>query len=199
MKIANFDAQEIQRRVDAYVQQVQLAMRKYSQADPKSAGMGTTWTCAYLVPPHAVIAHIGDSRAYLHRGKGLHRITRDETMAQQLIDAGLSPDSVKNLGHILTNSFCANFESVSAQIHLLELNSGDRLLLCSDGLTDMVSEQRIERELRQHSKVQMVCDTLVAQALENGGKDNVTVVVADIDTPGDSGVQSETVQIKSVP
>ncbi len=197
MKFTDFDTQQVQKRVDAYVRQVQLAMREQSQADPKSAGMGTTWTCAYLALPHAVIAHIGDSRAYLHRGKELHRITRDETMAQKYIDAGLSPDSVKNLGHILTNSFCTHLESVSAQIHLVELESGDRLLLCSDGLTDMVLEESIELALRQHSSAQTVCDELVAQALESGGKDNVTVVVAGIKITDDTSERSGSVKIKS--
>lgn len=199
MKFTDFDNQQIQQRVEAYVQQVQLALREYSQSDPTSSGMGTTWTCAYLAPPHAIIAHIGDSRAYLHRGNALHRITRDETMAQQYIDAGLSPDSVKNLGHILTNSFCAHFESVSAQIHLVELESGDRLLVCSDGLTDMVLEERIELELRQHSRAQTVCDALVAQALKNGGKDNVTVLVADIRVADNPSTRNRSVKIKSYP
>ena len=178
MRLTDLDAQQVQERVEAHVQRIQSTLREHTEADPKLEGMGTTWTSAHFLPPHAVIAHIGDSRAYLLREGQLTQITRDETMAQAFIDSGMEPDSVKKFGHILLNSFGSGNDDVSAQIHQIEFGPGDQLLLCTDGLTDMVPEEDIAQELQRHTAAQAACEALVSQALDNGGKDNVTVVLA---------------------
>ena len=90
----------------------------------------------------------------------------------------MEPDSVKKFGHILLNSFGSGNDDVSAQIHQIEFGPGDQLLLCTDGLTDMVSEADVAQELQRHTAAQAACDSLVERALKNGGKDNVTVVLA---------------------
>lgn len=182
MKLIDMDAQQVRERVQAYVDRIQETLQEYSQADPKLAGMGTTWTSAHLMPPHAVIVHIGDSRAYrFHAGK-LEQITRDETMAQAFIDTGMDPDSVSKFSHVLLNCFGADNESVVAQIRKVSFEPGDWLLLCTDGLTDMVPEDEIAHEFQLQTSPQTKCDSLIKRALANGGKDNVTVVIASAGT-----------------
>ncbi len=178
MKYTNLQVLQIRERVQAYVQEVRATMREYIQADPALAGMETTWTSAQLLPPHALVVHLGDSRAYLvHEGK-LLQVTRDETMAQAFIDTGMNPESVKKFRHILLNNLSGDEDDGAAQIHQLQLGPGDRLLLCTDGLTDMVADEEIATILQQTSAPQAACDRLVAAALKHGGKDNVTVVLA---------------------
>lgn len=178
MKLTDLEAQQIRERVKAYVDRIQSTLLEYGQAEPALAGMGTTWTSAHFMPPHAVIVHLGDSRAYLFRDGELEQITRDETMAQAFIDTGMEPESVKKFGHVLLNSFGGDSEQVSSQIYQVPFEAGDQLLLCSDGLSDMVSDEEIAAELRRHQEPQAACDALITLALANGGRDNVTVVLA---------------------
>jgi len=140
--------------------------------------MGTTWTSAHFLGRSVVIVQIGDSRAYLYCQGHLHQITHDETMAQALIDSGIEPASVKKFRHVLLNSLGGGNEMARATIHHVELEPNDQLLLCTDGLNDMVSDEDIAAELQQHVNPQAACDSLVRRALENGGRDNVTVVLA---------------------
>jgi protein phosphatase len=178
MKLTDLEAQQAYERVAAYVQRIQSTMKDHCQADPRLHRMGTTWTSAYLMPPRAMIVHIGDSRAYLFRDEQLTQLTRDETLAQAFIDSGADPDAVQKYSNVLLNSFGCDQEDITAQIHEVEFDVGDQLLLCSDGLTDMISVETIAAELRQHADPQAACDALVDRALESGGRDNVTVVLA---------------------
>jgi serine/threonine protein phosphatase PrpC len=178
MKLANPNAQQIQERAEAYVQRIQESMLQFSRSQASLAGMGTTWTSAHLLPPHAVVVHLGDSRAYLFREGQLHQVTRDETMAQAYINAGADPRSVGKYRRVLLNSLGNDRDKVVAQIHCIDFGPGDRLLLCTDGLYEMVSSQEILRALQQEGTPQEICDALVRQALIAGGADNVTVVLA---------------------
>ena len=177
-KLTDIDSQQIRERVEAYVEQIQATMREHIEAEPRLRGMGTTWTSAHLLPPYALVVHIGDSRAYLlHAGK-LRQFTRDETVAQALIDSGANPENVQRFCHMLLNNFGGQCGSVAAQIHQLSLSPGDQLLLCTDGLTDMVGDDEIARILQESASPQAACDRLIETALDQGGKDNVTVVMA---------------------
>ena len=178
MRLTNLDAQQIEQRVQAYLQRIHAAIHTKGRMNPALENMGTTWTSAHILARDAVFVHLGDSRAYLLRHGDLFRITRDETMAQRLIDAGMEPESVKKFKHILLNSIGGGNERVRANIHHLKLEPSDQILLCSDGLTDMVPDAEIALELGRGATPQATCDTLIQRALENGGRDNVTVVVA---------------------
>lgn len=178
MKFTNLDDLQIRERVNAYVKEIQATLQEFVEADPALAGMGTTWTLAHLLPSDALIVHIGDSRAYLMHDGELHQVTHDETMAQALIDGGMDPNRVKKFRHMLLNSLGGEGDNVTAQIHHVQMDPGDQLLLCTDGLNDMVGDEEIANILKQTSASQAVCDRLVAAALERGGKDNVTVVLA---------------------
>ncbi len=180
-KLTDLDAQQIEQRVTAYVQRIHATLQAHGQSDPLKQDMGTTWTSAHLLGDRAVIVHLGDSRAYLFRDGQLRQITRDDTMAQALIDSGMDPNSVSKFNHVLINSFGGGNKDATATIHDLQLGTDDQLLLCSDGLTDMVPDDDIASVLRRHNSPQPACDALVSRALENGGKDNVTVVLASVD------------------
>jgi protein phosphatase len=183
MKITDLNAQQVKERIEAYVQRIHLALYEHGRADPATAEMGTTWTSAHFLGSDAVIVHLGDSRAYRFRDGELQQFTHDETLAQSFIDAGMKADDVKRYGHILLNSFGGKKLEVRAQIHHLQFAPGEQLLLCSDGLTDMVSDEKIASELSKPCAPQSACDALVECALANGGKDNVTVVLASAQKP----------------
>jgi len=177
-RLKDLDNQQIRERVDAYVKKIQATLRGQVQADPELAGMGTTWTSAHLLSPQALVVHIGDSRAYLWHQGILHQVTHDETVAQSLIDSGADPQSVSRFRHMLLNSFGGDTDTVTAQIHQLQIDAGDQLLLCTDGLTDMVSDEGIASILQSSTSPQSACDRLIGAALENGGHDNVTAILA---------------------
>jgi protein phosphatase len=177
-RLKDLDNQQIRQRVDAYVKRIQATLREQIRAAPELTGMGTTWTSAHLMSDRALVVHIGDSRAYLwHQGK-LHQITRDETVAQALIDSGAEPESVSRFRHMLINSFGGETDAVKAQIHEVHIDIGDQILLCTDGLTDMVNDEGIASILQASASPQSACNNLIGAALQGGGNDNVTVVLS---------------------
>jgi protein phosphatase len=135
-----------------------------------------------------MIVHVGDSRAYLFRASRLHRLTKDHTYAQLLVDAGqLQGRDVagSRMRHILTNVLGGSDEQVEVDIDLLRLEDGDRLLLCSDGLTDLVDDNAIANTLSGTQASHEACSQLVQLALDRGGRDNVTVIVAAYTLPAE--------------
>jgi serine/threonine protein phosphatase PrpC len=151
-------------------------------------GMGTTLTAARNLGRDLVLTHVGDSRAYLFRGGTLYRLTRDHTYAQHLVDAGkIAPADVATSGyaHVLTNAVGGSSPDVHVDTDHVRLEDGDRLLLCSDGLTDLVDDEAISAILREGTASQDACTRLVQLALDNGGRDNVTVIVAAYSIPAE--------------
>ncbi len=151
-----------------------------SRTDPGLAGMGTTLTAARITDDEVFLVHVGDSRAYLFRGGELDQLTRDHTLTQQLVDAGLvEPDQARRhrLRNVLTNVVGAA-AGVRGEMTQFCVCDGDRLLLCTDGLTGAVEDAHIAELLRRHADPQEACRALVQAALDGGGRDNVTVVLA---------------------
>jgi protein phosphatase len=149
--------------------------------DPALRGMGTTLTAARNLGRHLQIVHVGDSRAYLLREGQLHRLTRDHTYVQLLVDSGqLTKEEAAHFcaRHVLVNALGGFDDEVEVDVDQLELASGDRLLLCSDGLTDLVDDAEICRVLVESRESAEAARRLVDTALARGGRDNVTVVVA---------------------
>jgi serine/threonine protein phosphatase PrpC len=177
MKFTDVNAQQIEKRVQAYVQRIQSALQHESQTDKEKQNMGTTWTSAHLLGHCALIVHCGDSRAYHYRAGILRQITHDDTLAQSLIDFGVEPAKVERFRHVLLNSFGGGSQSVRVAIHVVHLAPNDQLLLCSDGLTEMVPDSDIAAELSVNAAPQSTCDALVQRALARGGRDNVTVLI----------------------
>jgi serine/threonine protein phosphatase PrpC len=148
---------------------------------PELHGMGTTLTLAYSLNNELFVAHVGDSRCYLCRRGILYRITRDHTVVEEMLRHGvLSAEEAAHhcLRHVITNAVGANSPDVKVEVHKVHLEDGDRVLLCSDGLTNMVSEEEINQIFQTDVEPEHACKRLVACANEAGGKDNVTVIVA---------------------
>jgi serine/threonine protein phosphatase PrpC len=171
---------EVQQRMERRFQRIREMLAERAREDPKLRGMATTLTVACTIGAQLLTVHVGDSRIYLFRDGKLTRLTRDQTMAQSLVDAGaIAPeDAAKHPGHHVLTSALAARGFVQVDHGRASLRDGDRLLLCSDGLTDMVSEEAIARVLGSAPTSDAACRTLVDLALEGGGRDNVTVVVA---------------------
>jgi serine/threonine protein phosphatase PrpC len=180
-KVDEAHAREIERRSRARVQEIGTLLVERGQHDPALRGMGTTLTAARSLGRDLLITHVGDSRAYLLRAGGLHHLTRDHTYAQLLVDTGqLQPGDVPSSRHrhVLTNALGGSDENAVVDTDLLRLEDGDRVLLCSDGLTDLVDDAAITSILLEATGSSDACARLVQRALDGGGRDNVTVIVA---------------------
>jgi len=138
----------------------------------------TTLTLYVAVWPALYTLHVGDSRLYLYRGGALRQLTRDQTMAQDLVDAGALPPEVaarSPLAHVLTSAMGGS-ETVP-DVARTQLQWGDVLMLCTDGLTKHVSDARIAEQLGRLTSSEQVARALLDDALAGGGTDNVTVIV----------------------
>lgn len=186
LKVDEEGAPEIERRARQLVQQVSSLLIERGREDTALRGMGSTLTAARSYGRDLLIVHVGDSRAYLFRTGQLHRLTKDHTYAQTLVDGGrLQACDVASSGvrHILTNALGGSTEQVEVDVDFLHLEDGDRLLLCSDGLTDLVDDDTITRTLIETQTSSDACAALMQLALDSGGRDNVTVVVAGYTLP----------------
>ena len=169
------------RRPTSFLELINRVLREEVGKNPRFAGMGTTLSICYTTGSEMFVVHAGDSRVYLHREGQLSRLTRDHNLAQVLIDAGtIQPDSAeaRRVQHVLTNVLGGPDDRLEVDVGRHRLADGDRLLLCTDGLSDMVSEADIAYVLDTHPASEDACVALESLALERGGKDNVTMVVA---------------------
>ena len=148
---------------------------------PERRGMGTTLTMAYIIWPRMFVVHVGDSRCYLLRGTHLEQITHDHTLAQQLVDSGtISEADAKRsrYSHVLWNVLGSDSSDVRPDVYRCEVQMGDAVLLCTDGLTRHVTDDELVRHLGSAGAAQQVCERLVQAANAAGGSDNITAVVA---------------------
>jgi protein phosphatase len=121
---------------------------------------------------------IGDSPCFIWRDGVMQRLSTDHTIEQEFITAGVAPEIAGKFSHMLTR--CLGYESHNARpdIHFVRLKPGDQILICTDGLTDMVSDTRIAECIDQNLPAQEICDALIELALDAGGRDNVTATIA---------------------
>jgi protein phosphatase len=181
MRLDDPGLQEVLRRFERRFRQVNEAVAERGRAEPMLYGMGTTMTVAGSLGADLFVAHVGDSRAYLFRQGQLHRLTRDHTVAQSLADMGaIRPEeaAAHPLRHVLTDALGTRGAEGVADLRTLKLADGDQLLLCTDGLTEMVPEAAIAGALGKPGPAADTCTVLVDLALEGGGTDNVTVALA---------------------
>lgn len=177
------------RRATRFYRALNNEISQRAQAEPGLSGMGTTMTVAYAIGRVLFVSHVGDSRAYLRRGEELRQLTRDHTHVQRLVEDGvITPEeaATHRLRHVLTNVLGGNSTGDGLEIHRIELEHGDQVLLCSDGLTEVVRDEEIAEVLGRGLAPEFVCRTLVDLALERGGPDNVTVVDAQCAEVGDA-------------
>jgi PPM family protein phosphatase len=163
---------------DDYVQFIHRRIQQRASHQPELVGMGTTLTAFLSIGMDAFVVHVGDSRAYHVGEKGIQQITRDHTLAQQLVDAGVDASRTKAFEHVLTNCLGADARGVTSEVHHLQLDDGDYLVLCTDGLSDLVKADEIQQAIADCQVPQDACNQLVELALDRGGKDNITVVIA---------------------
>lgn len=178
MKICDVNTHELTERIEAFVYMMQQAFVQEFETNPNFLNSGTTWTSAYLVSSFAILAQIGDSPSFLWRDGTFRRITTDHTIEQEFIAAGVSPEIAGKYSHMLTR--CLRYDALKDRpdVYHVRLRPGDQLLLCTDGLTDMVAENTIAECLDEAPNAQAGCDALIQRALDAGGKDNVTAVLA---------------------
>jgi serine/threonine protein phosphatase PrpC len=158
-----------------------LAARTIQQSSRGQAS-GTTLVAAVIAGGHLLVCHVGDSRAYLLRDGRLRPITEDHTVAAARVRSGTMTQAEHDnspLQHILYQAVGTSGE-VDADLLDLHLAAGDRVMLCSDGLSGMLTESRMEAMLGDGDDLDGVCRQLVAAANEAGGRDNITVIVADV-------------------
>jgi PPM family protein phosphatase len=175
------DADRVMARMAERFHLVRAALAEQVSNNPGLARMATTLTLAASLGESLIIGHIGDSRAYLLRGDELLQLTRDHTLVQLLVDQGrLTPEEA--IGHpkrhVLTRTLSAVGRDFDGDFRHVVLESGDQLLLCTDGLTAMVDDFAIRSILLGAASADEACRNLVDAALNNGGVDNVTVALA---------------------
>lgn len=155
-------------------------VREVAQAIPGRRGMGTTLTAAILLENEAHVVHVGDSRCYLVRGEVIQQITDDHSYVMEQVRQGLmtlQEAQYSPYRNVITRSI--GMEQVEPDIYRVVLEAGDRLVLCTDGLTTHVSDEQIAEVVRTHSP-SAAAQKLVEMALEEGGSDNVTVIVIHV-------------------
>jgi protein phosphatase len=163
------------------VEEANTTLRDMVAADSELQGMGTTVTAVLNDGTYTWLAHVGDSRAYLLRDGALRQVTRDHTFVQQLVDEGrIAPEDVSThpQRNLITRALDGR-RPVELDLERLDLMPGDRLLLCSDGLSGIVSDESLEEVLRGNDDPDAAVHRLIDLALRGGGHDNITCIVAD--------------------
>lgn len=170
--------------------------------EPGKKGMGATVTVVCVQGNQAHIAEVGDSRAYLVRNGRIRQVTRDQSFVQFLVDAGaLKPEEAEKypMKNVVLQAM-GQKQDVQVALGRLELRRGDKLLLCSDGLSGMVSADDMRDAIMTEPTLDAACNALVARANERGGEDNITVVIAEVDgdalaIPRDAETLTQTFQV----
>ena len=177
---------ELARRLVRSVEAAGLRIFQEAKADRTRRGMGTTVTAAALVDDVLFLAQVGDSRGYILRRGQLVQVTRDQSLVNQLIEAGqLTEEEAETFEHnnIILQAL-GTADTVQVDLTYAELRKGDTLLLCSDGLSGMIRFDDIRETLLQHSEPLEACKALTEKANVAGGHDNITVIVVKFDGKG---------------
>jgi protein phosphatase len=176
---ADFEPKQYVQRLDDLVLAVDARIRQQAIMNPDCMDMGTTLSALLLTDTFAVSAHVGDSRVYRLRGDRLTQLTTDHSFVQEMIEEGeLTPEAALNhpLRSVLTRAVGTQEPLEEVEIHIVDAAPGDRFLLCSDGLHDMVSFDEITMILRSGIDPKQSAERLLDAALRNGGRDNITII-----------------------
>lgn len=161
------------------IQEVNAEVYRLAQKDRDLRGMGTTLCCVYVHEAKMVIGHVGDSRVYLLRDKKLLQLTEDHSLVAELLELGeLNSRQARDYAHrnIITRAIGAD-AVVEASIYAHDLQRGDQILMCSDGLSDMLDCDEIEKILNTDLSLVSSIDRLIDTANRRGGHDNITVIL----------------------
>ena len=179
---AAIECDDMLRALGSAIAEANSALRRISEDDPATEGMGTTLTALLWCGDEVALCHIGDSRGYLLRDGALQQITHDHTLVQSLVDEGrLTPEAAAS--HPQRSLVMRALQSsipADPDLAMLKARIGDRFLLCSDGLTDVVSDETLQTTLLQLTDLDAAVEQLVDLAIRSGGPDNITCVLADV-------------------
>ncbi|MBI2734919.1 MAG: Stp1/IreP family PP2C-type Ser/Thr phosphatase [Aquabacterium sp.] len=170
---------DVKRAMDICVDNANRAIFGAANSNPTYAGMGTTLVLAVFRSGRLLLGHIGDSRAYRWRDGQLQQITKDHSLLQEQIDAGiLTPEQAQFAANknLVTRALGVE-DLVLMETHLHDIQSGDVYLMCSDGLSDMLRDQQIADVMAAHTSLPEMGEALVAAANDAGGRDNIAVVL----------------------
>jgi len=182
------EAQKVLAQFQSALSQADARILEESAEHPELSGMGTTVTMAFHLGAQLCVVHVGDSRAYVYRDGELHQLTQDHTVTGDMVRSGsLRPDEVAGhrLRHVITNVVGGEELGVTVEARAFEVQAGDRLLLCSDGLTEMVTNEAIAATLDAEPTPEVAATKLLAQANDAGAVDNITLLIVRFD-PADS-------------
>ncbi|MBW3604360.1 MAG: Stp1/IreP family PP2C-type Ser/Thr phosphatase [Actinobacteria bacterium] len=174
---------DAQRQLAEAVRDANRRIHQSAIDDPEHAGMGTTVTAALAVGDTLCLAHVGDSRAYLLRDGELSLITEDHTPVQRAVRAGVisAEEALHHPSrHVLAQAVGLDID-VEVDTPTVELAFGDRIVLCTDGMTDPIPDADIPGLVADLESPREVVDTLITAALQRGGPDNVTIVALDVE------------------
>lgn len=173
----------IEEQLKAAIQQANRAILRYGEQQTAARGLGSTVTVALVHNDQAYIANVGDSRTYLLRNKQLTPLTRDHSLVARLVESKqIEPEDVYThpQRNLIYRSLGAGHKSIEVDVFHETLHANDSLLLCSDGLWEMVRQQDLLKTLSEQSSPQKICETLIDMANANGGEDNITAVVVHV-------------------
>jgi len=179
------DEQAVLKDFQAALRQADERIFAEAAHHPEFSGMGTTLTLAFVSGRMLFVIHAGDSRCYLFHRHHLRQLTTDHTLAEELAQRGvIKPAEVRHhqWRHIVTNVLGGTETGVRVEMQKTELETCDVMLLCTDGLTDMLTDEQMAAILAAEREPQSACEHLVAAANEQGGNDNITAVVARFET-----------------
>lgn len=189
---------DLARRLVRAVETAGIRIFQEAKADRSRRGMGTTVTAAALVDDHVFLAQVGDSRGYILRGEKLIQVTRDQSLVNQLIEAGqLTEEEAETFEHnnIILQAL-GTADTVQVDLTFAKVCQGDALLLCSDGLSGMVRGEEVREVLLSHPDPLDACKTLTERANLAGGHDNITVIVVRFEGEGVAPLTPETEPLK---
>ncbi len=176
-------AKNVEDALKAAIRQANKAILSYGEEQSSARGLGCTVTAAFVQGETAYVANIGDSRTYLFRNGELAPLTRDHSLVARLVEAKqIEPEDVYThpQRNLIYRSLGAGHKTVDPDVFHERLQPGDSLLLCSDGLWEMVHDSDLVRVLREQLDPQKACDILIDLANANGGEDNITAVIVQM-------------------
>ena len=188
------EAQKVLAQFESALSQADARILEEAAEHPELTGMGTTVTMAFHLGGQLCVVHVGDSRAYVYRDGELHQLTQDHTLTADMVRRGeLRPDQVAGhrLRHVITNVVGGQELGVTVEARAFQVQAGDRILLCSDGLTETVTDEAIAATLDAEPAPQAAATKLLAQANSAGAPDNITLLIvrfdpADTESAGDA-------------
>lgn len=184
-----------------YLEKANASVWRKATEDADLQGMGTTFTLIHIDGDTAALGHVGDSRAYMFREGRLRQITKDHTLVQRMVDEGRirAEEAAHHPQRNVISRALGIDNEIEVDVSTVALHAGDRLLICSDGLTSMLSDERIASMLQGDLDPDALAERMITAANEAGGEDNITVVILDVVGNGGSSASNPAPRVATPP